>query len=215
MAKKVCIAFLGNPNYDTRITNLTRSLKAMDLDVNVIAFDWLNEKLGNAKEGVKIHRLEKKGSSLFFYSKFIFLLKKELFRIKADIYIAEDIYTLPFVYFFARWRKAKIFYDSRELYTKIAGLRNKAAIQKIISLIEKIYITRVNKVFVTGNMDADYLRNLYGINLLLLLKNLPCYKKADSPVNLREKLKISNDSKIILYQGVIFDGRGIIPIVRT
>ena len=36
--KKVCIAFLGNAFNDTRVTNLTRSLKNDGIEVRVISF---------------------------------------------------------------------------------------------------------------------------------------------------------------------------------
>ena len=38
--RSVCISFLGNAYNDTRVTNLTNSLKADGIDVKVISFDW-------------------------------------------------------------------------------------------------------------------------------------------------------------------------------
>ena len=38
--KSVTISFLGNGNFDTRVTNITSSLKEIGYNVKVISFDW-------------------------------------------------------------------------------------------------------------------------------------------------------------------------------
>ena len=55
----------------------------------------------------------------------------------ADLYFAEDIYSLPFVKFRAFFNKAKVYYNSRELYAFLGGLRDRKFIQELFKYIKK------------------------------------------------------------------------------
>ncbi|MCB9249251.1 MAG: glycosyltransferase [Ignavibacteriales bacterium] len=116
--------------------------------------------------------------------------------------------------FFAKLNKAKIFYNSREIYAHLAGLRKKKFVQKIIAKIESKFIGKVDFVLVTGEMDKEYLAESYGLNNILVLRNLPKFTEVKKiKIDLREKLNIPNDQKILLYQGVILEGRGIKKVI--
>jgi glycosyltransferase involved in cell wall biosynthesis len=213
--KIVTIAFLGNINYDTRCYNLFNSLQQKGYDVNFIGFDWLTENFKTQKGKISIYKLYKGFFSLFFYFSFIYRLKWKLFRSKASIFFAEDIYTLPFVVIIAKMKKAKVFYDSRELYGHLAGLKDKKIIQRILSWIEKKFIDKVDYVIVTGSMDKEYILEEYDLDNTIVLRNLPVYRKPDKKINLHDKLYIRADKKILLYQGMILQGRGLKPIFNT
>jgi hypothetical protein len=123
--KKICIAFLGNAQHDSRITNLTNSLKEDGCKVSVISFDWLVSTKKYSDDELKIFKLTRGKFSLIFYLRFALILIRELFKTKADLYFAEDLYTLPFVTTIAKIKRAKIYYNSRELYAFLGGLRNR------------------------------------------------------------------------------------------
>ncbi|MEE9429834.1 MAG: glycosyltransferase [Melioribacteraceae bacterium] len=212
--KKIVIAFLGNAYHDSRVVNLIDSLEQENYKVKTISFDWKTKDFKTQLGETSIHKLDKSKSSLSFYFNFFFLLIKNLLKHKAQIYFAEDIYTLPVVYYFAKLNKAKVYYNSREIYAHLAGLRNKGLIQSIIARVERTFIHKVDAVLVTGQMDAEYLEEAYGIENLVVVRNLPKYKKEIIPIDLREKLKISKEEKIILYQGVILEGRGILYLIK-
>lgn len=207
--KTAVITFLGNAFHDSRVVNLIESLNNINYSVRTISFDWKTPNFKTLFGQTTVYKLDKSKSSIIYYLKFIFLLLKNLRKTKADIYFAEDIYTLPFTYYFAKKNKAKIFYNSREIYAHLAGLRNKSFVSKIISKIESKYISKVDVVLVTGQMDADYLSKTYNINNFCVIRNLPKLSEISNKINLRQLLSIPNDSKIILYQGVILEGRGI------
>ena len=212
-SKKAIITFLGNAYHDSRVVNLINSLSQNSVEVFTISFDWKSENFKTQIGQTSVYKLDKTKSSLFFYLKFLYLLTRDLLKQKADIYFAEDIYTLPITYFFAKFKKGKVFYNSREIYAHLAGLRNKNYMQTIISKIENKFIRKVDLVLVTGEMDAQFLRESYGIDNFLTLRNLPKYQIDTNVVNLREKLNIKENSRIILYQGVILEGRGILKII--
>ncbi|OGU62153.1 MAG: hypothetical protein A2V66_09065, partial [Ignavibacteria bacterium RBG_13_36_8] len=133
----------------------------------------------------------------------------------ADIYFAEDIYTLPFVTLIAKLRGAKAYYESRELYAFLGGLRKRKYVQALIKSIEKFFINRVDLVIATGEMDSEFLEDYYHIKNTIVLRNLPVYKKPEKVVNLREHLGIGKDQLILLYQGVLLEGRGISIILKA
>jgi len=215
-SKKIAtIAFLGNIDYDTRCLNLFNSLEQKGYNVNFIGFDWLTENFSTQKGKKTIYKLNKGFLSLTYYFNFIYKLKWNLFRSKASLFFAEDIYTLPFVVIFARMKKAKVFYDSRELFGHLAGLKNKKIIQRILGWIEKKFIAKVDYIIVTGTMDEEYIMDEYGLENTLVLRNLPVYRKPEKKINLKEKLFIRADKKILIYQGVILQGRGLHPIFNV
>ncbi len=49
--------------------------------------------------------------------------------------------------------------------------------------------------------------------MLNILRNLPKYKSDFAKIDLHEKLNIPQNCKIILYQGVILEGRGILKVI--
>ena len=207
--KKVLITFLGNINYDTRCKNLYDTLSTNNFDVEFIGFDWMTNGFVETQGDISIFKLKKGFLSLSFYLKFIWHLKLKLFSTKATIIFAEDIYTLPFAVIFGKLKRAKIYYDSRELFGYLAGLKEKKIKQLFWKLTEKIFIKKADYVMVTGPMDGEFLIKEYGINNLILLRNLPRYYKPELKLDLHSHLQIHKSKKIILYQGVLLKGRGI------
>ena len=207
--KKVLITFLGNINYDTRCKNLYDTLSANNYEVEFLGFDWLTDGFQETRSDISIIKLKKGFFSIFFYLKFIWHIKVKLITTEASIIFAEDIYTLPFAVIFGKLKRAKIYYDSRELFGYLAGLKDKKIKQSFWKWIEKLFIKQADYVMVTGPMDGEFLKKEYGINNLILLRNLPRYYKPQPKLNLHSHLQIAKTNKIILYQGVLLKGRGI------
>ncbi|MGB5288779.1 MAG: glycosyltransferase [Ignavibacteriaceae bacterium] len=207
--KKVLITFLGNINYDTRSKNLYDTLSASGYEVEFIGFDWLTKGFVETRDDISIFKLKKGLLSISFYLKFIWHIKLKLLSTKASIIFAEDIYTLPFVVIFGKLKRARIFYDSRELFGYLAGLKKKKLKQLFWKWTEKIFIKKAEYVMVTGKMDGEFLKKEYGIKNIILLRNLPRYYKPSLNLDLHSHLQIDNSKKIILYQGVLLKGRGI------
>jgi len=214
LQKNICIAFLGNAMHDSRITNLSKSLHENGCTVTTISFDW-NLLQTDYDDGVlKIFKLAKNKFRLLFYLRFARLLISELMKSPAEIFFAEDIYTLPFVVITAKLKKAKVYYNSRELYAFLAGLRNRPWLQYVIKTIEKYFIKKVDLVLTTGEMDSEFLEKFYNITNTLVIRNIPLFQKPQNKINYREKYGISADKIILLYQGVLLEGRGISVVMQ-
>jgi glycosyltransferase involved in cell wall biosynthesis len=213
--KSVCIAFLGNAFNDTRVTNLERSLSNDGIDVKIISFDWTTPEFNSIEGKTSVYKLVKTGSSLNYYISFARILLKQLRKSNADVFLAGDVYTLPFVYLVSRLKKKRSYYDCRELYPFLAGLRNKKITQTLIKIIERLFIKRVEMVITTGPMDAQFIQHYYKITNPIVLRNLPEPKKPSEKINLRSQLGINEDEKILLYQGVLFEGRGLEKTIKA
>ncbi|GBD87630.1 spore coat protein SA [bacterium BMS3Abin03] len=207
--KKVLIAFLGNINYDSRCRNLFDTLAANGFEVEFVGFDWLTKDFTPVEGNITIHKLKKRRFSLLFYFSFIYHLKIHLLKSHASIIFAEDIYTLPFAVAIGKLKHAKIYYDSRELFGYLAGLKDRKFVQGFWRFIEKIFIRHADYIITTGKMDSEVLHEMYNISNTIVLRNLPRYYKPQKKVDLRTQLGIDAGEKILLYQGGILKGRGI------
>lgn len=213
--KKICLVFLGNPFLDSRITNLSNSLREDGFNVSVIGFDWFTLKENKVDSSWKVFRISKSKISFFFYLKFILILFRELIKTDAHIYFAEDFYTLPLVTFFAKLKSAKVFYNSREIYAYIGGLHSRPYLQKLITAIERFFIKKVDLVLTTGKLDSEFLEKFYSLPKTSVVRNIPLYQKPNVEINFREMFGISEDKLILLYQGIIIPGRGIANIIEA
>jgi len=211
--KKIIILFLGNIHHDSRCNNLYHSLSKKNNNVKVISCDWLANK-NEISDTIKIHKIKKGKLSFLFYFKAYLIFTKELFISRIDYCFAEDVFTLPIAAIFKYFKGFKLIYDSRELYPFLAGLKDKKINQYFIQLIEKFFIASSDKVLTTGKMDKEFLENYYKLNNVEVLRNLPLKQKI-SPVNLRQIFKINNSLPILIYQGVLLEGRGIPLIIKA
>jgi glycosyltransferase involved in cell wall biosynthesis len=132
------------------------------------------------------------------------------FDIEAPNVIAEDVYSLPMAAEFKKRCKSKMIYDSREIYSALGSLSGRSFKQWIISYIEKRNIKKVDRIVVTGTRDEEYLRqNLTDSKPYYLVRNLPPYKDRILSDKLRQSFNIPDTNKILVYQGMLMEGRGL------
>ncbi len=210
-----CIAILGNALLDSRVLNMRDSLRDEGCRVQIIAFDWMSDITTNSDDDIHLFKLKKSRFPLVYYISFFTKLFSFLMKTNADTIMAEDIVTLPVAVIAGKIRKKRIIFTSREIYTKLAGLHNKRLIQFIISLVESLFIKQADLVVTTGELDSEYLVKLYGLKNTLVQRNLPKYRIDFQPVNLYDKFKIPRGNKILIYQGVILEGRGLPHIISA
>ncbi len=212
--KNICIAFLGNAYYDTRVMNLYASLKNLNYKIKIVSFEWLQRKENpQLNSEIKLFNIRRR-PSLLFYLSFVFHTVKEFLFCRCDYFFAEDVFTLPIAALLKKIKKFKIIYDSRELYPFLAGLKGKNKNQEFVAHIEKKNIYSTDRVLVTGEMDKEFLEDYYKIDNVLLQRNLPL-KREIKRKNLHEEFKIPEGDFILIYQGVLLKGRGITLIIKA
>jgi glycosyltransferase involved in cell wall biosynthesis len=207
---KIAIGFLGHIFFDTRTFNLFNTLKDKGHDVTFIGFDWLTKDFQSIdQEEITVTKLHKSRISILFYLRFFLLQIKAYLKTNVDIYFAGDFFSLPASVIAAKIKRAKVYYDSREIYSELPSLEKREKLKKFFKIIERIFIKQTDCVFTTGEMDSEYIEKLYSLKQTYLLRNLPLMKKNISPINYQTEFNIPSNKLIILYQGIIVEGRGI------
>lgn len=136
--------------------------------------------------------------------------------LQASIYWADDFYSLDAARILHRRNGGRLFYDSREIYSALGPLAGHPIKQMLIAAKEKKLVRYVDLITVSGQMDMDYLRDYFKTRVKFsLIMNLP--PKTEIPKNdkLHKLLNIPPQQQIILYQGVVLKGRGIVMTIRA
>ena len=210
MHKNIIIIFWGNPFFDGRCMNMVDDLNNQNHKVTVLGIGNKKEKIEYNSTKIILMKSEKFNNPITKYLKYFSCIKQFIKNKKPDVIIAADLYSMIPIAKTKKYHNAKIIYDSRELYTKLAGLKKKPVIQKIWSYYEKKYIKTVDSVLVTAKIDQEYLSKLYTNLKIKIIKNLPSNNFLNpKPINLKKILCIDESDNILIYQGKFHEGRGL------
>ncbi len=207
-----CFIFFGDIRFDARLQNLIHTLSPLCSRLallQVATSDAVFEFERCTVFSVKIDsNLRGARKFLAFYR----ALLPKAFSIQAEFYCAEDVFSLPIASMLARLNRARLFYDSRELYFAIGALSGKKAKQTVWSLLEELFISDAT-VFTTGDLDSEILKSRYGIPLPKTIYNFPRRFTVERSNFIRDSLQLSSDAVILLYQGMMGEGRGIFKML--
>lgn len=128
---------------------------------------------------------------------------------------AMDLYSVPLTFILKSLRGRRINYDAREIYSALGTNAKQPAKQKIITFIERFFIHKADKVAVTGELDSQYLVDEYGITPPEILLNLPVLNTWNADGKLRRDLNIPDNHDILIYQGLIYKGRGVDRLISV
>ena len=210
MLKKVMIVFWGHPLYDGRCMNMLNQFIDQGCQVYVLGVGFKKELLNYKKAQIKLMDSKKLNNSITKYFKYFYYVKKYVKQFKPDTIIASDLYSMVPVAQNKNRHQSKIIYDSREIYTQLAGLIKRPMIQKLWSWYENMYISRVDCLLANAEIDKIYLNKLYPDIRIEIVKNLPGKSFLQSnKVDLKELLCLNEKQKIFIYQGKFHNGRGI------
>lgn len=216
------IAF-SKASTDARLLNIINLLKDSGKKILVIALqDEAFEEYAQSNgisffglESNKNHRLMKR------WNEFLKLGKKIIRGNESEIILASDLYALPLASRMKKFSGGKLFYDSREIYSALGSLSNHATKQNFQNMIEKFYVSSVDEMIVSGDMDAEYLAEYFAHTLPYhTIMNLPPLQRVEKSNFLRENFNLSAETRIVLYQGALLGGRGLeqlidaIPLVK-
>lgn len=142
-------------------------------------------------------------------------VKEALRSVIADLYLASDLYVLPACAAAASTREARLVYDSREIYTHLDSSAGRPWVRWLWGGVEHRYITRADAVLTVNEHIADFLSERYGIARPVVLYNAPEMTEAPPVSNrLRKDLGL-DDRPIVLYQGLLREGRGLPALVQA
>ncbi|MDX2129805.1 MAG: glycosyltransferase [Chloroherpetonaceae bacterium] len=210
----ICFVFFGDIRFDSRLQNIVRSFTKNSFRVRVVqagdedgAWRYEQAEIISVKVPTERRGVAKFGS-------FYFSILPKVSSILAKIYCAEDVFSLPVAAHAAKKHRGELFYDSREIYSAIGALLGKKVRQKIWSTIEKRYIHKAS-VFCTGDLDADLLATSLSIEKPEVIYNYPNLQPIKRTNLLRQKLFLEDSATLLIYQGMISDGRGLEIMIRA
>jgi glycosyltransferase involved in cell wall biosynthesis len=210
----ICFTFLGDIQYDSRLSKCARTLRERGYGVSAVIASEKREKPESPGITLKTIFVPRVRSGKFRFFSFYLRALWPTLRSKADCYFASDLYSLPIAYLAAKFRRARLIYDSRELYSSIAALRGRQQTQRFWSYIERKIIPRADVVFTVNDALAESISNLYSIPKPEVLLNCPRKQTIRKSDCLRTILTIPPSQRILLYQGGLQHGRGI-PIMLS
>ena len=215
MHKKIIMVFWGNPFFDARCMNMVDEFLDNNNQVSVLGIAKEAQTIKHRDAKIVLMNTKKFNNSITKYFKYFNCVKKFIIKENPDIIIASDLYSMIPISQIKKHHQAEIIYDSREIYTKLASLRNKPIIQKVWSYYEKKYIYLVDCTLANAEIDRDYLLKLYGNLNIKIVKNLPGNNFLNpNSINLKKMLCINEDDDILIYQGKFHEGRGIRFVIQ-
>lgn len=137
------------------------------------------------------------------------LLKMAAYR--PDIIHAHDVNTLPTAWLVRIITGAQLIYDAHEISTSREGY---AGLKKIVARVEGFLLPRASAVITTTDTRAKYLARLYNVKRPFVLQNRPRHFICSKTRILYEKLGLTEQRPILLYQGGLQSGRGLEKLIR-
>lgn len=128
------------------------------------------------------------------------LARKYVCEFKPDVIHVNDFDTLWIGYSSAKKIKAKLVYDSHEIFAENIGISNNKLLNRYIVMRERYLVKRVDRMISVSNAAAEYFKEKYNIVRPTVITNCPMR----NTVPLKEK----SDKFEIIYQGLMVAGRG-------
>ena len=227
--KKVTMFVWNNFVNDARVLREASALADLDYTVTIIAKKELSEmhlpSSEKIRKGVVVNRPLKlefpekithkiKSSVITKHIPNMLLMFKMIMlgrKYNTDVYHAHDLNTLiqGIVSAKLRLKRKKLIYDSHEVQTS----RTHYNFEKIYR-IEKLLLKFVDKVIVENDTRADYHNDLYSKRPTPIHNYSELYNIEEvKAFPLREVYSIPEDTKIVLYQGGMQEGRGLFKLL--
>ncbi|HOE39981.1 MAG TPA: glycosyltransferase [Bacteroidales bacterium] len=204
--KRIIVSVSNDLSIDQRVDRICNSLCEWDYEVLLVGRKLkLSKKLDERNYKTKRFKLLFEKGVLFYTCLNIRLFFYLLFS-KADIFLSNDLDTLPANALASFFRNKKLVYDSHELFTEVPELENKKFKKKIWGFLEKISFKRIDKAYTVCESIADFYFKKYGIKMSVV-RNLPTLKNITN--------KFENRENIIIYQGALNKERGIDIMIKA
>ncbi|HHZ65042.1 MAG TPA: glycosyltransferase [Flavobacteriales bacterium] len=212
MSIQVIASVTNDINHDNRVDRICSSLQNNGYELMLVG----RKRPGSKPIEKRIYSTRRfslpfdKGP-LFYASYNVRLLFFLLFS-KADIFLANDLDTLPANFLAARIRGKKLVYDSHEYFCYVPELNDRPYVRKIWKFIEKKIFPKLKNVMTVNSSLADIFSDEYKVNIEII-RNVPVSEKhSDDDGDQNNEavfLKEHQDKSKIIYQGVLNKDRGI------
>lgn len=195
-------------SYDQRMIRICRSLQEAGYQVTLVGRQKPESVPLIARNFAqqRIHCPIRRG--WLFYAVFNLQLFWKLLSSRADIICAVDLDTLLPAFLAAKIKRSKLVYDAHEYFTEVPELVNRPLVQRIWSVLANWLIPKADLAYTVGPALADIFERKYR-KAFGVVRNLPLSGKThpDPPQ--------AHPTPILLYQGMLNEGRGLEAIIDT
>ena len=198
--KKAIVCVSNDLITDNRVSKTCLVLKGQNYEVTLVGRKKKNSPPMNKKSfRWKRFKLPFEKGPLFYLSLNIRLLLF-LFSSKADLIYANDLDTLAPCFLAAKIKKAKLIYDTHELFTEVPELTSRPRVQYIWLKIESAIFPKLKHVITVNNSIAKIYSQKYNIPVTAV-RNVPEYHKLEGELKTRKQLKLDIEDFILIIQG--------------
>lgn len=198
------MAVISDMTHDARVYREARALVEAGWEVTVLS-TAKSERAEYVQDGIRIVALPLDVAGRRGLGGFYRELLRELLARPADVYHAHNVHTLPVCWWAARRRRARLVYDSHELFTALQlaePTRRERLKQFIERTAERLWVRAADAVVTVSNAYADILARIYRIERPVALQNVsPLQPLQRQTGKIRERLGLSADQVVVLYQG--------------
>lgn len=226
--RRICMLLHNRYEVDARVKREARTL-AEEFDLRVIHLCEGNETSGSFRDGpIEIERFnvatrKLPRSPLFWflkYSEFSVRLAWRAARSRPDAYHAHDLPMVLPALLAARIHRAPVVYDAHELYAEM-GMHS-PRFSRIWRAIDRWVLQRVDRVIAVNRSRADIMVKELGAPPPFIVPNLPIQmsasdlpRKENSPLLDFVHSRIGSPPPIVLYQGVLAEGRALEQVLEA
>jgi glycosyltransferase involved in cell wall biosynthesis len=217
---RVAIIRLRDPRYDARIERIARSLVKAGCLVDILylparqnqsPLEWTGVR-GTAINPVS-RRVPGRAGLLLKFMEFAIRAAVAAFRTKADVYSAGTTDALLIAYIVGRLRGARVVYEAQELYPYMEEI----PARRVWFFLEKWLLPKVEGITAANNERAAVMQEEYQLTRTpQVITNCPPKMDPDNVAKIQWKPAGSTEKRhIVLYQGSIADGRGLLNLIRS
>lgn len=138
----------------------------------------------------------------------------KLLQAQADIYHAHDVSGLLPCYIAAQLHRKPLIFDSHELPMAYMTIRS-PVIRALLAFLLARIIPRCTEVITVSPPIAQEMSKRYRIPAVSLIRNMPAYRAVPKSDRLRQRLQLSSDTRIALYQGGLQHNRSLDKLIRA
>jgi glycosyltransferase involved in cell wall biosynthesis len=212
--KKISLSVINDLVTDNRVHKVAVSLQKMGFEPVLIG--RLLPESHVVERDYQTYRMKllfRKGP--MFYLEYNLRLFFYLLKSKVDIFVSNDLDTLPANYLASRVKRKPLVYDSHEYFTEVPELIGRPVVRTIWTWLEKLLVPKVDAAYTVCGSIAEVYRDLYKVDFKVV-RNLPVCSATEKITHpMTQSHRMSNSSKIILYQGALNLGRGVGAAIRS
>ena len=207
---RICMVAFTDLHFDYRIYREATSLRRAGHEVVIIASAFTSAPL-EGWDDFEIHLIpiDRSRSLRRLYPFFWQRAYPLLLAARPDAFHAHDLDALGPAVRSARRLDRPLVYDSHEFWIEQSSLVNRPLMRTFWSILEKRLIKRVDRVITVSTSIAESLHARYGLDKVVVLRNLPLFRKKVQSNRIRETLDLPADRPIVLYQGGFLTENGL------